>query len=60
MGKALHRGDIPAQPLENICEYCDYACVCGREKNNPALKMDKLKNQEVLKRLEEEESDGAE
>lgn len=60
MGEALHRGDIPARPLEYSCDYCDYACVCGREKDNPVQKMESLKNQEVFKRLEEEETHGAE
>jgi ATP-dependent helicase/nuclease subunit B len=56
MAAHLRAGEIPAMPLENICEWCSFASVCGREKKDPVQPKDKCDAKEAFRRMAEKES----
>lgn len=60
MAKTLWQGDVPAVPLEekqfDLCDWCDYRSICGREADGPKRCRQELSREEFFRRLEDEEN----
>ncbi len=59
MAEYLHEGKVEALPSEganykNICQWCSYSYVCGREKDSPVRNLAKFSNDDALKELRKE------
>ncbi|HOO26011.1 MAG TPA: PD-(D/E)XK nuclease family protein, partial [Clostridiales bacterium] len=64
MVEALHGGEIPAVPAYigsnyKACQFCDYRDGCGYEDGMPTKPITRLKHEEALMLLEEEEEASA-
>ncbi|MBQ8967640.1 PD-(D/E)XK nuclease family protein [Ruminococcus sp.] len=59
-GNRLSEGDIDADPLEDICGYCQYAGICGRAFPEEPKKGSKEQMKEVLEEIMKESEEGAE
>ena len=57
IAEKLHRGEIPALPLESACSYCDFKPVCGFEDGDDVLQLTEYTDEDV-RRILEEDSDG--
>ncbi len=60
MAQKLCNGKIPALPSESgygalACNYCDYKTVCRREEGMPVRTVKRIKHEEALELLNEEE-----
>lgn len=62
MASALSQGNICAVPTnsagQDVCSYCQYRTVCGRESEDPMREIPKMEIGDVLKQLREEQTDG--
>ncbi len=56
MAAHLRAGEIPAVPLGEICQWCSFTSVCGREKNDPIQPMGKCSAAEAFRQMEQEET----
>ncbi len=56
MAQHLRAGEIPAAPLGDICEWCSFASVCGREKKDPVQPKEKCSAGEAFRKMAEEET----
>ena len=54
MAQHLRTGEIPAMPLGDICQWCSFTSVCGREKNDPVQPKEKCSADEAFQRMKEE------
>ena len=62
MAEYLHAGKVEALPSEgsnykDICQWCSYSYVCGREKDSPVRNLAKFSNEDALKELRKEEKE---
>lgn len=62
MAEYLHGGKVEALPSEgsnyrDMCKWCSYSHVCGREKDSPVRYLEKFSNEEALKELRKEEEE---
>ncbi len=62
MAEYLHEGKVEALPSEggnykDICKWCSYSNVCGREKDSPVRSLARFSNDEALKELRREEGE---
>ena len=55
MASHLRAGEIPAAPLGEICEWCSFASVCGREKKDPVQPMEKCTAGKAFRQMAKEE-----
>ncbi len=57
MGSCIYNGEIGATPTDGLdsdaCKYCDYYSICCIE-DKPHIKAEKMKNSEVLLKINEE------
>ncbi len=57
MGKGLYENNFNAEPIspdngqKNVCDYCDYRSICGREKLQGVELLKSKKNSEILEEL---------
>jgi ATP-dependent helicase/DNAse subunit B len=60
-GRAIYCGDIAADPVDGLdsgaCKYCEYQNVC-RIGDEPHKQVQKLTNEEVLKEIERQVTEG--
>lgn len=61
MGNDLHEGKIEQNPIDGAghdttCEYCDYFDVCSAKKDIKKREIEKLADEQVVKKLEEEQA----
>jgi len=54
----LRQGKIPALPVKDACDWCDYQAVCGRECGGYEREIPSMKFEQVLAQLEEVYYDG--
>lgn len=58
MAKTLREGDVDACPyVDDPCQYCDYAAVCGHEKDDRIRPRTFKTTKDVLKALQAEEEE---
>lgn len=61
MAKNLWSGEISALPLEesgfDVCAWCDYRSICGREENGPKRCREQLSREEFFRRIDGEKDE---
>ena len=59
MAQTLWKGDIPALPLEekqfDLCAWCDYRGICGREEDGPKRQRDEFSREVFFQKIGGEE-----
>lgn len=55
---SLKQGEIPALPVKEACDWCDYQAVCGRESDGATKEVPNEKFEQTLAHLEEVHSLG--
>ena len=60
MANELHKGKIEPSPVSgeyDSCKWCEYSSVCGHEKEDKTLKIEKFDNQQAIKEILKKEGE---